>query len=245
MNIILCGYNWTGCKALETLNTRKNYNIFVYTHETPDYIPSVLTLCKKENIPYSLEKISKDNLPFVPDIIISIYYRYVISNDIINLVQGRIMNLHPSLLPKYRGCSSVTWALINGESEYGFTYHYIDKGIDTGNIILQRSLPIEGWDTQYSLYSKVMYKSMEYFNEAFELLVSGYKGIEQNGEPTYYKRGCPFDGIINDLWTEDMVERFIRAMHFPPYKGAEYNGQEVKNIEQFYKIKNSNLGKKV
>lgn len=239
MNIILCGFHWTGCKALKILSENKDYNIYVYTHEAPSYIPSLEEFCQKNNIPYTLKKITKDNLPFKPDIIISIYYRYIISDQVINCVNGKVMNLHPALLPKYRGCSSVTWALINGEKEYGFTYHYINKGVDTGNIILQKKLPIEEWDTQYSLYSKVMFKSMEFFKEALDLLISDYDGIEQEGESSYYKRGCPYNGIIDDSWDDEKIERFIRAMYFPPYKGAEYKGEEVQSIEQFYKIKNS------
>lgn len=238
MNIILCGYHWTGCKALKLLSEKKDCNIYVYTHEAPYYIPSLENLCKNNNISYSLDKITKDNLPFKPDIIISIYYRHIIPDEIIRIVNGKIMNLHPSVLPKYRGCSSVTWALINGETEYGFTYHYIDNGIDTGNIILQHKLPIEQWDTQYSLYNKVMFKSMEYFNQAFELLVNGYEGLKQSGAPSYFKRGCPFEGKIDDSWEYDKIERFIRAMYFPPYKGAEYKGQEVNSLEQFSEIKN-------
>ena len=71
--------------------------------------------------------------------ICSIYYRYIIEEEIINCVNGKIFNLHPSLLPNYKGCSSLTWAMINGEAEVGYSYHYIDVTLDTGNVILQKN----------------------------------------------------------------------------------------------------------
>lgn len=232
MKVILCGYNWTGCKALDLLMNGNN-EIFVYTHETPSEIPSLISLCKKHKIPFSTQNISKAQLPFIPDIICSIYYRFIISKPIIDVVKGKIFNLHPSLLPMYRGCSSVTWALINGESKYGFTYHYIDNGCDTGNILIQKELPIEEWDTQMSLYYKVMFASMKYFQKAFSMVVKGEKGTIQRGKSSYYPRGCPYNGVINPLKDIEYIERFIRAMYFPPYKPAIYENQEIRSIEEY------------
>ena len=154
MNVILCGYHWTGCKALQILR-KMNHNVYVFTHENPYHIPSLIDYCKKAEIPYSLENISKSELPFTPDVICSIYYRYIIKKQIIESCKGKIFNLHPALLPKYRGCSSLTWAMINGEKEAGFTYHYIDVGTDTGDVIIQESLKIEEFDTQETLFLRL------------------------------------------------------------------------------------------
>ena len=147
MNVILCGYHWTGCNALEWL-LEKKHNVFIYTHKTQNSVADLEGLCIKKKVPYSLEKISAENLPFLPDVICSIYYRYIIADSVINIVKGKIFNLHPALLPKYRGCSSLTWAIINGENQCGYTFHYIDTGCDTGNIIIQKSVKIEDYDTQ-------------------------------------------------------------------------------------------------
>ena len=146
MKIILCGYHWTGCKALELL-LEEGHEVYVYTHETENYVADLEGLCVRKNIKYSLEKIQVSNMPFIPDVICSVYYRYRIKKDVIDAVNGKIFNLHPALLPKYRGCSSLTWAMINGEKECGFTYHYIDMGCDTGNTILQKKIKIEDFDT--------------------------------------------------------------------------------------------------
>ena len=111
MRIILCGYHWTGCKALELL-LAEGHEVYVYTHETENSIADLEGLCIRKNVGYTLDKISADNLPFVPDMICSVYYRWIIKPDVLQLAKGRAFNLHPALLPKYRGCSSLTWAMI-------------------------------------------------------------------------------------------------------------------------------------
>lgn len=233
MKVILCGYHWTGCKALVQLLGR-GYEVYVYTHKAEKCVPDLEGLCQKLSVPYSLEKISSENMPFKPDIICSIYYRYIIKQDVIDEANGKIFNLHPALLPKYRGCSSLTWAMINGEKECGFTFHYVDAGTDTGKIIVQKPVSIEPYDTQLTLYNRVMFTAMDSFLEAFDLVVDGFMGNEQQGEPTYYKRGCPLNGEINDNMTDEVKERFIRAMIYPPYPSAVYKGQIV---ETYGKLK--------
>ena len=235
MNVILCGFHWTGCKALEILRAH-NVNVYVYTHLTPWHIPSLPEYCERENIPYTTEKIEINNLPFQPDVICSIYYRYIISKEVIDVVNGKIFNLHPSLLPKYRGCSSVTWALINNEKKYGYTYHFIEPTCDTGNIILQKALLIEPWDTQQSLFYKVMFESMKDFFDVLIRVLDGETGSPQIGESSFYLRGCPHDGKINDKWSLEYIERFIRAMYFPPYPCATYKDREIHSMQEYLKI---------
>lgn len=235
MKIILCGYHWTGCKALELL-LEEGHEVYVYTHKTENCIADLEGLCIKRNIGYCLDKIEVENLPFIPDMICSIYYRWIIKQNVIDIVKGKIFNLHPALLPKYRGCSSLTWAMINGEKECGFTYHYIDTGCDTGNIILQKSVKIEDFDTQLTLYNRVMFESMNYFLEAVHLVENGYEGEEQKGEASQYKRGCPMEGIISDSMDENMRERFVRAMCYPPYPAAKYNNHEIRTLRELEQV---------
>lgn len=238
MKIILCGYHWAGCKALELLLEEDN-EIFVFTHSMDKSVCDLEGLCIKKGIAYSLDKICVENMPFIPDVICSIYYRYIISKDVISLVSGKIFNLHPALLPKYRGCSSLTWAMINGEKECGYTYHYIDENCDTGNIILQKSLKIEEFDTQLTLYNRVMFEALKDFKDAFNKVVNGYPGNIQSGKPSYYKRGCPLDGKLDALMNETEAERFIRAMIYPPYPPAKYEGMEIFTIQEYKKFKKS------
>lgn len=238
MKIILCGYQWVGCRALSILRDQ-GHEIFVFTHEPKDGNPDLAALCKKYSIPYSTNKITLDNLPFKPDIICSIYYRYIIGPEVIRACGGRIFNMHPSLLPKYRGCSSIPWAIINGEDETGFTFHYIDEKIDTGKILLQKPISIYPWDTQTTLSQRIMFASMESFPAVLELVKDGFEGKPQVGAPTYYKRGCPFDAKIDPTWDTDKVDRFIRAMIFPPLRPATIFGKDVLTLDEYKKIMDS------
>jgi len=233
--VILCGYNWSGCKALELL-LEEGHDIFVYTHENPDHINSLKSLCEKRGVPYSLEKISMGNLPFIPDIICSIYYSYIIPDDVIKSAEGKAFNLHPSLLPKYKGCSSLTWAMIEGEKFVGYSFHYLTPDIDGGNIILRDSIKVEDFDTQITLYYRVMFEALKDFQKAFNHVLNEYKGKKQETGGSYNKRGCPYDGNIDPTWGDEKKERFIRAMIYPPLKGASYLGEEIGSYERMKKL---------
>ena len=235
LKVILCGYHWTGCKALSYL-LNAGHEVFVFTHKGPYHIPSLIELCEEKGVAYSTKNISKADLPFKPDIICSVFYRYIIKDWVIDSCDGKIFNLHPSLLPQYRGCSSLTWALINGEQNTGFTYHYINKEVDTGKIILQKKVAIEDFDNQGTLYNRCMFIAMESFNEALLDVINGVKGEEQVGEGSYFKRGCPHDGVIDENWKDPYTKRFIKAMIYPPYANAQFLNKEITTFKEFKEL---------
>ena len=237
MKIILCGYKLIGCEILSSL-LKRNYEVYVYTHESPFFIHDLKQACINHDIEFSTKKISIDNIPFKPDLICVAYYNYIIPKDIINFCDNKIFNIHPSLLPKFRGCSSITWALINNEKYTGFTYHYIDKNIDTGNIIFQKEIKINSYDTGGSLYMKVMLEAADHFEYVLKMIERGHEGTPQIGDGEYYKRGAPYNGVISLKWSEEKIERFIRAMTHPPYPFATYKGIEIKSISEFKNIVN-------
>lgn len=233
--IILCGYNWSGCKALELLLER-NYEVFVYTHESEWYINNLIEFCNFKNVNFSTERININNLPFIPNVITSIYYRYIIDQEIINIVDKKIFNLHPSLLPEYKGCSSLTWAIIKGEKKCGFTYHYIEKEVDKGNILFQVEEKIYEFDTQQSLYSRIMFKSLEYYYEALDMVIEGNPGKEQLNKGCFYKRGCPHNRELNMEWDINKQKRFIKAMINPPLDPARFQGKDIFSIDDLKNI---------
>jgi methionyl-tRNA formyltransferase len=238
LNVILCGFQWSGCKALNELIKNKKINkIFVYTHKAPHYFSDLVNLCHKNNISFTTEKISLENLKFKPDLILSISYRYKIPSNVIMLSKNKAINLHPSILPNYKGCSSVTWAMINKEKYTGYTYHFMNDKYDCGNIILQKKIPIEEFDLQHTLYYRVMFESLKSLNKAINLVLSGYKGKKQNNKMgNYYSRTVPYDGRIKANWTESFVENYIRSMIFPPLKPAKFKGIEIYNLNDFKKV---------
>lgn len=91
------------------------------------------------------------------DLFVLAFVSDIMPYDIIKMAARGGINYHPSLLPKYRGASAMNWAIINGEEETGVTIHYIDEGVDTGDIILQEKVEIGPEDTMGSLYFNKLY----------------------------------------------------------------------------------------
>lgn len=241
MNVLLCGFHWTGCKALSLLVEQK-HRVAVFTHAAPAHVPSLHQYAKSLGVFASLDDVSQSQLPFNPDVVASVYYRHRIKKHVIDACDGRIFNLHPALLPKYRGCSSLTWAMVQGESQVGFTYHYVDEEYDTGNIIIQESEPLEPYDLQATLFQRMMVKSMGRFMDAFDHVAAGRPGVPQRGEASYFRRGAPFDGVIDPTWADGTVERFIRAMNHPPYPPAQFAGVAVNTFEEYVALRNAGGG---
>jgi len=236
MKVALCGYSWAGCRALDILLT-EGHDVSVYTHDSPPYDASLLEYATSLNIPTTTDSINEHVGFGNHDLLCSIYYRNIIKDEVLQRLNYRAMNLHPALLPQYRGCSSLTWAMINGEKEVGYTYHLVEKTCDTGNILVQKSLPIFSYETQSHLYKRVMFSALDSFKEAFTLLAQGGLGHEQSGTSSYYKRGAPYDGKINPIWGEDKIKRFIKAMTYPPLPYATFKDKEVTSFSDYLKLK--------
>ncbi|MDD4869246.1 MAG: formyltransferase family protein [Kiritimatiellae bacterium] len=128
--------------------------------------------------------------PFQPGVIASVYYRYLIDARVIQAVSRKIFNLHPSLFPKYQGCSSLTWVMIEGDDFCGYTYHLIDEGCDTGNVLIQKKIAIYDFDTQLSLYYRVMFEAVADFMNAFDMCARG---------SVSYKRKYPWGNMFYEF----------------------------------------------
>lgn len=122
---------------------------------------SVYEIAKKYKIPiYEPDKIDKKFIKQIeeinPDLILSVYYRKIFPKALIKIPKLGCVNIHPSLLPYYRGPIPTFWALLNGESKCGVTVHYIDEGIDTGPIIEQKEIIIKDSYSGFDLNNKAM-----------------------------------------------------------------------------------------
>jgi methionyl-tRNA formyltransferase len=136
---------------------------------------------------------------------------------------------HPSLLPKYRGASAINWALINGESKTGLTLFWVDQGIDTGPILLQKEVMVEPDDTAGSLYfNKIFPLGVEAIGAAVDLIKAGNPPrITQDGSKANYDPPCR-DEHANIDWSKsaDVVYNLIRGCD--PQPGAHTRFQEKK-----------------
>lgn len=249
MKVIFCGFGRAGLECFYQLMANYNLNsknIIVFTHDVREN-ECFINHLNENNINYSFSKINDCHellLNFAPTYLISMYYRYIIKKNILEIVDYRAMNAHPSLLPKYRGTKSSVWAILNDELKTGITYHYINEQIDDGNIILQKQMEISDNDTAYSLYNKLIALFVANFCNAFDKLLSKDLGYEQQGAVSYYKRELPFGGTMKfEEVTFYNAKLFVRAMYFPPYPGAIFimnngNKVEIKDLKDLDKYKN-------
>ncbi len=241
MRVVLCGYHLAGCRALDLL-VESGHDVFVFTHESPYHVPDLARFCEKIGIGHTTEAAGNSLLPWDPDIVCSIYYRRRIPVELLTAVSGKAFNLHPSLLPKYRGCSSLTWAMVNGETEAGFSYHYLEKDFDTGRVLLQETLEIHPYDTQETLYHRAMLRALDRFSDVLSMVQRGEPGTPQQGDGEYFGRGCPHGGEIDPGWDLEKKERFIRAMTFPPYPPATFRGRQVLDIDDLLREEKRGVG---
>jgi len=178
-----------------------------------------------------------DKWPWHPAAIASIGYLHIIKAHTIAAVKQRVFNCHYALLPAHRGRSSVPWAIFDGDQYTGITYHWIDEHIDTGRILLQATCRIAQDETQATLFPKLHQLAQAYWQAALRLAMVDTAGVEQTHEgASYAKAGPPNSGVIDQAWENAKVERFIRAMTYPPLPYATYKGKEVKTFAEFRRL---------
>jgi methionyl-tRNA formyltransferase len=199
--------------------------IRVLTHDI-NRNEDTIAFLERENIEFTTDSIEEDSTQqwvaeFEPDLILSLYYRDIIPKHVLEIPEHGGVNIHPSLLPKYRGVLSVPWAMFNGDDKTGYTYHYMTEDVDTGNIIHQQETEILPDDTAYSLYHRIIHAAMTDLLPVLEKALNGYEGEPQTGESSYHFRGdLPNDGYIDNSWDDEKIDRFIQAMYYPPFPNA-------------------------
>lgn len=157
-----------------------------------------------------------------PDICIVAAYGKILAPATLALAPHGCINAHASLLPRYRGAAPAAWAIINGETETGVTIMHVDEGSDTGDVILQESLPIALDDTTGSLLDKIAHRSGPLLIRAMDELAAGTAlrirqddmGIEPNWAPRLTKK----DGWID--WTRSARSIANQVRGTQPWPGA-------------------------
>lgn len=170
--------------------------------------------------------------PWTPDLIVSVGYLRIIQPAI--LAATPAINCHYALLPNHRGRSAVPWAIVNGDTMTGVTWHWIDEGIDTGRILLQAACQIDANETQATLFDKLHELAIDTWPAALALAQQSFTGWQQVGAANYHKAGPPCGGVIDPLWSDERIERFVRAMTYPPLPYATCNGWQVRNMKEFH-----------
>ena len=166
---------------------------------------------KKVRDPEVLEKLRETEA----DVIVVIAFGQIIPKSILEMKQYGCINVHASLLPKYRGAAPIQWAVIDGEKESGVTIMQMDEGLDTGDMLLKGSLELAEDETGGSLFDRLSTLGANLCVEALKKLQKGELKPEKQGEsPTEYARMLTKDmGDLN--WTQSAVklERLIRGLN--------------------------------
>lgn len=160
-----------------------------------------------------------------PDIIFCIGGIHIVSKSILAIPRDGTINIHPALLPKYRGRYSTAHAIFNGEKETGATLQFMEDKMDTGPIVFQKSFSITDIDTAKTVYEKFTAVGADLFKKFVELWKDGKKinsYRQDESRATMYSKGLPNDGKIDWSWDGKTIERFIRAMTFEPFPPAEF-----------------------
>jgi len=231
MKGVVFAYHNIGCIGIKAL-LANGYDIqAVFTHEDDPHetiwFQSAAELAAANDIPvYAPEDINhplwvERVRELAPDIIFSFYYRKMVGKEILAIPPKGCLNLHGSLLPRYRGRCPVNWVLVHGEKETGVTLHYMTPRPDDGDIVGQQRVAIEESDTALSLHEKIAAATGDLLGEILQKIREGKaERIPQNKtEASYFGGRGPQDGLID--WTQNasMVRNLVRAVT-RPYPGA-------------------------
>ena len=201
------------------------------------WFASVAALCQERGIPYVQPKASDllELLPqfkkIAPDYIFSFYYRYLISTAILDTARIAALNMHGSLLPKYRGRAPVNWAVLHGETETGASLHIMEAKPDAGDIVGQEAVPIDPDEDATAVFTKVSNAAVHVMQTALPALLEGRvprtPNVLANG--SYFSGRKPEDGRIQ--WSQNAVQvhNLIRAVA-PPYPGAFADWQGARMV---------------
>lgn len=177
------------------------------------------------------------------DLLVSMSFNQIIKAELIQLAHKGFINCHAGALPFYRGRNILNWALINGEKRFGVTIHYIDEGIDTGDIILQKFKEISTNDDYASLLEKAYELCAETLFEAL-LLIDSDKVCripQDSNHPVgfYCGRRRAGDEWIDWSWTSERIHNFIRAITEPGPCAQTISNDQIIKIKAAHKIPNA------
>ena len=238
MHAVVFAYHDVGVNCLKALIAAGIQIDVVITHQDDPnenvWFGSVAKLCEDKKIPYITPNANQliDLVPQIqklaPDYLFSFYYRHMIPAELLACAKIAALNMHGSLLPKYRGRAPVNWAILHGETETGATLHVMEVKPDAGDIVGQSAVSIGPDETATEVFGKVSQAAVTVMNQVLPELVQGHIPRKPNNlaQGSYFGGRKPADGQI--LWhqTAQQVHNLVRAVA-PPYPGAftDWQGQ--------------------
>ena len=180
----------------------------------------------KVKTPEFVEVLKKE----APDAIVVIAFGQILSKEILDLPKYGCVNIHASLLPKYRGAAPIQWAIINGESVTGVTTMQMDEGLDTGDMLAKAIVPLDEKETGGSLFDKLSEAGGRLCVETLAKLEKGEITPEKQGEsPTAY--ASMLDKKMGNIdWNKSavVIERLVRGLNPWPSAYTHLDGKTLK-----------------
>jgi len=155
------------------------------------------------------------------DFLFSCYYRHMLKKAVLDLPRLGALNMHGSLLPRYRGRCPLNWVLVHGETETGVTLHYMEEKADQGDIVGAKRVPITPEDTALTLFARMTVAAGTLMRECYPLLRAGQapRVPQDHTQASYFGGRRPEDGLIDWRKSAWQVYNLMRAVTHP-YPGA-------------------------
>ncbi len=234
MRVVVFAYHNVGARGLRTLLAAGMQVELVVTH--PDdpgetiWFDSVAAVAAEHGLPTALvDQALGDALQdrikrLAPDYIFSFYFRRMLPAPVLAAARIAALNMHGSLLPKYRGRVPVNWAVLHGEEQTGASLHVMETRPDAGDIVAQQAVPILPDDTAKDVFDKVTVAAEIALWDVLPQLLQGIVPCRSNdlAQGSYFGGRKPEDGCIDWQQPARAIYNLMRAVA-PPYPGAFFN----------------------
>jgi methionyl-tRNA formyltransferase len=229
--ILFFGYSEVGHECLDLLLGRRDNVVALITHEDNPgeniWFKTPAVAARAKGIPiHTPDKVGTPEwvariAEMRPDLILSVYYRNMISTKVLGLAPLGAFNMHGSLLPRYRGRAPINWAVLNGEPRIGMTLHRMVREPDAGAVVDQEGVAIGPRDTAEQAFRKVLPCARLVLERQIDRLLAGTatETAQDATQATYFGGRKPEDGRIDWTGTSLQIFNLIRAVT-DPYPGA-------------------------
>lgn len=245
MRVVFFGFQTWGYKTLQALINLDHDVVLAVTHPMSEEVYKAIwsapveELARENGIPVHVtERVDAETIDLIkrvePDVIVVNSWYHRMPAELYELPPHGTLNFHDSLLPKFTGFSPVLWGLISGESEFGLTVHRMDDGLDTGDILVQHSLPVGPADTGTELVLRGMDLIPGALAEALNALESGTAvwRPQNKADRSYFHKRSERDSLVDWNWPAEDLARFVRALSDPyPRAFAFYRGERIEILE--------------
>ncbi|MCR4789303.1 MAG: methionyl-tRNA formyltransferase [Lachnospiraceae bacterium] len=176
--------------------------------------------------PEAVSELSK----YEADIFVVAAFGQILSEEILNMPRYGCINIHASLLPHLRGAAPIQWSILNGDKETGVSIQRMEKGLDTGDILIKEAIPIEDDETGNSLFDKLMILGGKLVVRVLPMIEDGSVTYEKQDETkaTYASKITKEMGLINWSDDADRIERYVRGLNSWPSAYTYVDGKMLK-----------------